>query len=67
MDIPNQAIPVSLLSPPLLVQVASVAAPLQEDPAAGDSDELKVKIRTPSHVPPEFTTFFTDQEVLTSA
>ena len=52
-----------------VVQVAKVARSLlQEDPAAGDSDELKVKIVLHSHVPPVFTDgVYTDQEVLTSA
>ena len=39
---------------------------LQEDPANGDADELKVKIRIHSaNMPPEFTPdVFTDQEVM---
>ena len=70
VDIPNQAIPVGVGLPVLpVVQVATVARTLlQEDPAAGDHDELKVKILIHTHVPPVFTPdAFTDQEVLTSA
>ena len=70
VDIPNQAIPVGVGLPVLpVVQLATVARTLlQEDPAAGDNDELKVKILIHSHVPPIFTSdAFTDQEVLTSA
>ena len=70
MDIPNMAIPVGRLLPvlPVIQQVAVARSLLQEDPAAGDNDELKVKIRIHSHVPPEFTSdVFTDQEVLTTA
>ena len=70
VDIPNQAIPVGVGLPVLpVVQVATVARTLlQEDPAAGDHDELKVKILIHTHVPPIFTSdAFTDQEVLTTA
>jgi hypothetical protein len=70
VDIPNRPIPVNRSLPVLpVVQVATVARSLlQEDPAAGDSDELKVKIVLHSHVPPVFTDgVYTDQEVLTSA
>jgi len=70
VDIPNQAIPVGVGLPVLpVVQVATVARTLlQEDPAAGDNDELKVKILIHTHVPPIFTSdAFTDQEVLTTA
>ena len=70
VDIPNMAIPVSRSLPVLpVVQAVEVARSLlQEDPAAGDNDELKVKIRIHSHVPEVFTPdVFTDQEVLTTA
>jgi hypothetical protein len=70
VDIPNMAMPVIGLPQQLpVVQRVSVArSRLQEDPAAGDSDELKVQIRIHSHVPPEFTAgVYTDEEVLTSA
>ena len=69
VDIPNMVIPVTgLPQPPLVVQQVTVArSRLQEDPAAGDNDELKVQIRIHSHVPPEFTSgVYTDQEVLPS-
>lgn len=61
------AIPVLGLPQPLPVvqQVTVARSRLQEDPAAGDSDELKVQIRIHTHVPPEFTDgVYTDQEVL---
>jgi hypothetical protein len=70
VDIPNMAIPVSRLLPvlPVIQQVTVARTLLQEDPAAGDADELKVKIRIHSHIPEVFTPdAFTDQEVLTSA
>jgi hypothetical protein len=70
VDIPNMGIPVSrgLPSIPVVQSVRVARTLLQEDPAAGDSDELKVKIVIHSHVPPEFTDGdYTDQEVLTSA
>ena len=51
-----------------VLQVVEVARSfLEEDPAAGNDDELKVMIRIHSHVPPEYTDGeFTDQEVLAS-
>ena len=64
------AIPVARSLPvlPVFQQVDVARTLLDEDPAAGDGDELKVKIRIHSHIPPEFTAdVFTDQEVLTSA
>ncbi len=70
VDIPNMAIPVARTLPvlPVFQQVDVARTLLDEDPAAGDGDELKVKIRIHSHIPPEFTAdVFTDQEVLTSA
>jgi hypothetical protein len=70
VDIPNMGIPVSRSLPTLpVVQSVTVARTLlQEDPAAGDSDELKVKIVLHSHIPEVFTDgTYTEQEVLTSA
>jgi hypothetical protein len=70
VDIPNQAIPMSRTMPVLpVVQSATVARSLlQEDPAVGDPDELKVKIVLHSHIPEVFTEgVYTDQEMLTSA
>jgi hypothetical protein len=70
VDIPNMPIPVGRSLPvlPVFQSVDVARTLLQEDPAAGDADELKVKIRTDSHVPPELTSdVFTDQEVLTTA
>jgi hypothetical protein len=70
VDIPNMLIPVGRALPvfPVVQRVEVARSFLQEDPAVGESDELKVKIRIHSHVPPEFTDdSFTDQEVLTSA
>jgi hypothetical protein len=70
VDIPNSPIPVGRLVPvlPVFQQVEVARSLLQEDPAAGDNDELKVKIRIHSHVPEVFTPGdYTDQEVLTTA
>ena len=69
VDIPNMPIPVAPGLPVLpVLQVVEVARSfLEEDPAAGNDDELKVMIRIHSHVPPEYTDGeFTDQEVLAS-
>jgi hypothetical protein len=53
---------------PVIQQVEVARSLLQEDPAAGDADELKVKVRIHTHVPEVFTPdVFTDQEVLTTA
>src|SRR5262249_44235205 len=64
VSIPNSAIPVGTGLPvlPVLQSVQVARTLLNEDPAAGDSDELKVKILLHSHVPPIFTSdVFTDQ------
>ncbi|SNS27790.1 hypothetical protein SAMN04488107_2016 [Geodermatophilus saharensis] len=54
------------LSIPVNKSVSRTRASLQEDPAAGDADEIRCRIRIHSvGLPPEFTAnVFSDQEVL---